>query len=123
VTPEPALLRVAVVDTGIDPAHPDLAPVIAGVHLLPTDDGSGVRRDADWQDTAGHGTACAGIVSRGLRAPQDDARCATSAPGAGASFGAASGRRRWAFRGGGGTSAPPGGVRLEGGVGAGLVVS
>jgi uncharacterized NAD-dependent epimerase/dehydratase family protein len=67
-TPEaPAPLRVAVVDTGVDPAHPDLAPVVAGAHLV-ANDRDGVRRADDWQDTAGHGTACAGIVSRGLRA-------------------------------------------------------
>lgn len=58
-------LRAAIVDTGIDPAHPDVAPVVAGVRLV--EGGDGVRRDDDWIDTAGHGTACAGIVSRGLR--------------------------------------------------------
>lgn len=58
-------LRVAVIDTGIDPAHPDLAPVAGGVHLGA--DGDAVRRDEAWADAVGHGTACAGIVSRGLR--------------------------------------------------------
>lgn len=57
-------LRVALVDTGVDPSHPDVARVAAGVHFLVA--GGEVRRDDAWIDTAGHGTACAGIVSRGL---------------------------------------------------------
>src|SRR5277367_4439542 len=62
-----APLRVAIVDTGIDPAHPDVAPVAGGV-LLADDGVGGVRREDRWVDETGHGTACAGIVSRGLRA-------------------------------------------------------
>ena len=60
----PPLLRAAVIDTGIDPEHPLLAPVAGGVRLVATD--GGVRRDDRWMDETGHGTACAGIVSRGL---------------------------------------------------------
>jgi uncharacterized NAD-dependent epimerase/dehydratase family protein len=58
-------LRVAVVDTGIDSAHPDVAKVAGGIHLVAA--AEGVRRDEAWVDRSGHGTACAGIVSRGLR--------------------------------------------------------
>jgi uncharacterized NAD-dependent epimerase/dehydratase family protein len=67
VTPETStpLLRVAIADTGIDPAHPDLARVAAGVRFA-LDEGGGVQRSDDWRDTLGHGTACAGIVSRGI---------------------------------------------------------
>jgi uncharacterized NAD-dependent epimerase/dehydratase family protein len=64
--PSPTLLRAAVIDTGVDPAHPDLAPVADGVHFFIA--GGGVQQDGAWTDTAGHGTACAGILSRGLRA-------------------------------------------------------
>jgi uncharacterized NAD-dependent epimerase/dehydratase family protein len=58
-------LRVAIVDTGLDPAHPDLARVAKGVRLVV--EGGEVRHSDDWTDASGHGTACAGIVSRGLR--------------------------------------------------------
>jgi uncharacterized NAD-dependent epimerase/dehydratase family protein len=60
----PAPLRIAIVDTGIDAAHPDLARVARGVRLLV--EGGEVRQSDDWTDASGHGTACAGIVSRGL---------------------------------------------------------
>jgi subtilisin len=47
-------VRVAVVDTGIDPRHPDLR-VRGGVSYVP-----GV---ASWRDDHGHGTHCAGIIA------------------------------------------------------------
>lgn len=59
-----ARLRVAIVDTGIDPSHPALAPVAGGVHIVL--EGGDARRRDDWIDTLGHGTACAGIVSHGI---------------------------------------------------------
>jgi uncharacterized NAD-dependent epimerase/dehydratase family protein len=61
----PSLLRAAVIDTGIDPSHPDLAPVAGGVRLQAVD--AGVQPDDVWTDQSGHGTACAGILSRGLK--------------------------------------------------------
>jgi uncharacterized NAD-dependent epimerase/dehydratase family protein len=60
-------LRIAVIDTGVDPSHPDLAPVIGGARLEVGADG-GVRVGDDWHDEAGHGTACAGVASRGVSA-------------------------------------------------------
>ncbi len=57
-------MRDALLETGVDPSHPDLAPVAAGVHLVAQ--GDEVLHDGDWIDTEGHGTACAGIVSRGI---------------------------------------------------------
>jgi subtilisin len=53
---------VAIVDTGIDGGHPDLA-VVDGVGFagLPAKDGS--TDPADWNDGYGHGTHCAGIVA------------------------------------------------------------
>lgn len=59
-------LRVAVVDTGIDPEHPDLAPVVGGARFFEED--GAIRRDDAHRDLAGHGTAVAGIVSSGLKA-------------------------------------------------------
>ena len=61
---ETTLLRVAIIDTGVDAMHPDLARVARGVRLL-VEDGE-VRQSDDWTDASGHGTACAGIISRGL---------------------------------------------------------
>jgi subtilisin len=53
---------VAILDTGIDGSHPDLA-VIDGINYAgpPAQDGS--TDPADWNDGHGHGTHCAGIVA------------------------------------------------------------
>ena len=49
-------IRVAVLDTGIDDTHPDLAPnVMGGVGFVP---GTPTERDDE-----GHGTFCAGIIA------------------------------------------------------------
>jgi subtilisin len=54
-------VKVAILDTGIDPTHPDLA-VAGGVNFAgSTKDGS--TNPADWNDGHGHGTHCAGIVA------------------------------------------------------------
>jgi subtilisin len=54
-------VKVAVLDTGIDATHPDLA-VAGGVNFVGvTKDGS--TDPADWTDHQGHGTHCAGIVA------------------------------------------------------------
>lgn len=58
-------LRVAVIDTGIDPSHPALAPVAGGARLSLAADGAIAFGD-DWMDAKGHGTACAGAISRDL---------------------------------------------------------
>jgi subtilisin family serine protease len=50
-------VRVAVVDTGIDPRHPDLR-VYGGVSYVP-----GVT---SWRDDHGHGTHCAGIIAASI---------------------------------------------------------
>lgn len=46
-------VKVAVLDTGIDDAHPDLT-VSGGVSMVPG--------NASWDDNQGHGTHCAGII-------------------------------------------------------------
>lgn len=46
--------RVAIIDTGIDPSHPDIR-VVGGVSFVP-----GV---SSWRDDHGHGTHCAGITA------------------------------------------------------------
>jgi len=51
-------VKVAVIDTGIDPTHPDLAGQVAGgFNAL-----SGAKADA-WQDDQGHGTHVAGTIA------------------------------------------------------------
>lgn len=49
-------VRVAVLDTGIDPRHPDLAPNVAGGY-------NAIRPGASWEDDMGHGTSMAGIIA------------------------------------------------------------
>jgi subtilisin len=54
-------IKVAILDTGIDPTHPDLV-VVGGINFAgTTKDGS--TNSADWADGHGHGTHCAGIVA------------------------------------------------------------
>jgi subtilisin family serine protease len=50
-------IKVAVLDTGIDPEHPDLKKAIIGTHDFT---GDGI------QDVNGHGTHCAGIIGARL---------------------------------------------------------
>lgn len=52
-------VKIAIIDTGISPTHPDLNGKVAwGVRFY----GSG-QSDANWADDAGHGTYVAGIAS------------------------------------------------------------
>lgn len=53
-------VKVAILDTGIDPTHPDLG-VAGGVNFAGANDGS--TNPAYWRDGHGHGTHCAGIVA------------------------------------------------------------
>ncbi len=55
-------VRIALLDTGVDDTHPDLAGAIAGSYEV-------IRDATGWQclprpasDAVGHGTACAGII-------------------------------------------------------------
>lgn len=61
-------MRIAILDTGINPAHRQVGPVAGGVRVSWLD--GGVRltgtRLADWTDEIGHGTAVAATISDGL---------------------------------------------------------
>lgn len=59
-------VRVAVVDSGIDAAHPAVGHVEGGVVIEPDSaTGNGVRiTEGPHEDLFGHGTACAGIIRR-----------------------------------------------------------
>jgi subtilisin len=53
---------VAILDTGIDSRHPDLA-VVDGINFADPPEKDGSTDPADWNDTYGHGTHCAGVVA------------------------------------------------------------
>ncbi|MDI6447566.1 S8 family serine peptidase [Anaerobaca lacustris] len=55
-------VNVAILDTGIDADHPDLA-VAGGVNFTGNLLKDGSTRRADWIDKEGHGTHCAGVVA------------------------------------------------------------
>lgn len=56
-------VRVAVVDTGVDTTHPFLAGVIKrSARAVQVEGGQYEVREEEHRDTAGHGTACAGII-------------------------------------------------------------
>ena len=60
-------VKVAVVDSGIDPAHPRIGEIAGGVDIS-IGPHAQVRFGTDFTDLAGHGTACAGIIRR--KAPE-----------------------------------------------------
>ena len=67
--PSPALrppLTIAVVDSGINPAHPQVGPVGGGVRIALV--AGEVRYADDWRDGLGHGTAVAAAISEDLPA-------------------------------------------------------
>lgn len=59
-------VNVAVIDSGVDPRHPDVREVASAVALrLDPDSADGVRVEhGPHEDLFGHGTACAGIIRR-----------------------------------------------------------
>lgn len=56
-------VRVAIVDSGIDTNHPDLKGKVRESVEAITEDGKIVFKSSTTGDQAGHGTACAGIIS------------------------------------------------------------
>lgn len=80
-------VRVALVDSGVDPSHPWLADALLSHRRLEAaSTGHAVVADAGG-DTSGHGTACAGILHRmapaaeivSIRALGPDGRCSRAA--------------------------------------------
>lgn len=80
-------VRVAVIDSGVDPSHPWFAAAdLAHLRMHKTSTGFEVLAD-EGGDQSGHGTACAGIIHRmvpaasivSLRALGPDGRCSRSA--------------------------------------------
>jgi subtilisin len=57
-------VRVALLDTGVDEAHPALKGAIAASYETAGADGRHDIRPARGSDQVGHGTACAGIIKR-----------------------------------------------------------
>jgi subtilisin len=56
-------VRVAVLDSGVDGSHPMVTKLDRSVSIVSADDGDFTVEDCEPTDTAGHGTACAGIIS------------------------------------------------------------
>jgi subtilisin family serine protease len=55
-------VKVAVIDSGIDAAHPALGGTVQGYAEIVDDDGDLIVRTEPHDDAVGHGTACAGII-------------------------------------------------------------
>ena len=62
--PDETPLTIAVLDSGIDPAHRQVGPVAGGVRIALVE--GEVRYAADWRDGIGHGTAVAATISEDL---------------------------------------------------------
>ena len=58
-------VKIAVIDSGIESSHPRIGTVAGGVKLSLDEEGNVVHSD-DYEDCAGHGTACAGIIRKGV---------------------------------------------------------
>lgn len=55
-------VNVAVLDSGVDSSHPMIGRLDRSVGVVAGDDGDFTIADCEPADTAGHGTACAGII-------------------------------------------------------------
>jgi len=56
-------VNVAVLDSGVDGSHPMVKRLERSVGVVPGDDGDFTVADCEPTDAAGHGTACAGLIS------------------------------------------------------------
>jgi subtilisin len=56
-------VNVAVLDSGVDGSHPMVKRLERSVGVVPSDEGEFTVADCDPTDPAGHGTACAGVIS------------------------------------------------------------
>jgi len=57
-------VKVAIVDSGIDPTHPDVGPIQGYLSIREAEDGTLVYDQEPHEDSFGHGTACAGVIRR-----------------------------------------------------------
>jgi subtilisin len=55
-------IRVCVLDSGIDAGHPSVTPVDRAWQVVTEEDGHLRTEECEPTDSAGHGTACAGII-------------------------------------------------------------
>ena len=60
-------VKIAVVDSGVEPTHPKIGALAGGVALSASSEGR-IVLGRDHSDCAGHGTACAGIIRQ--KAPE-----------------------------------------------------
>jgi subtilisin family serine protease len=56
-----AVLRIGIVDTGVNPWHSHVRGDVTGCRIHAGADG-GIAEDGDFRDPAGHGTAVAGVI-------------------------------------------------------------
>ncbi len=56
-------VRVAVLDSGVDGAHPMIRRLVRSVAVVPTANDEFAVEDCEPADAAGHGTACAGLIN------------------------------------------------------------
>jgi subtilisin family serine protease len=59
------ILRIGVVDTGVNPWHSHVRGNDIGCRVFFAPDG-GIHEDGDFRDTSGHGTAVAGLIRQAL---------------------------------------------------------
>ena len=55
-------VKVAIVDSGVDPAHPDIGGVAEAVVVKAGEDGAPLVEPDSEPDVSGHGTGCAGVI-------------------------------------------------------------
>lgn len=60
-------VRIALIDSGINPGHSHVGPIAGGVAFTASSEGE-VLQTPDYRDTLGHGTALAGIIR--FKAPE-----------------------------------------------------
>ena len=56
-----AVLRIGVVDTGVNPWHSHVRGAVTGCRIRLAGDGT-IEEDGDFRDPVGHGTAVAGVI-------------------------------------------------------------
>ena len=57
-------VEIAIIDSGVDTEHPELEGKIAKSYVAAKDGNKVIFKESNEGDSAGHGTACAGIISK-----------------------------------------------------------